>query len=118
MKTKAIMGLVSLAVIASFLVMCPLGAKAGDLPAKVTIAKIKDKKSPVDFPHKAHEAVLAGKCADCHKTPAGGGLKPEFEQKPADMAAALKHPFHEKCLGCHKTSGKETSPTRCDGCHK
>lgn len=86
-------------------------------PESVTIDKIKDKKSPVTFPHAKHATVLEGKCGDCHaKAEGGGALKPEFLAKPADMAAALKHPFHTQCKGCHTSGGK--GPTACADCHK
>ncbi|MBI4126842.1 MAG: cytochrome c3 family protein [Deltaproteobacteria bacterium] len=92
---------------------------AADAPASVTIAGIKDKKSAVDFPHQAHAPLLAGKCANCHvKADGGGGLKPALKTKPADMASALKHPFHTQCLDCHKASKNAKAPTACNGCHK
>lgn len=90
---------------------------AGDPPDSVTISVIKDKKSAVVFPHKKHN--LAGKCGNCHVSADGsGGLKPELKAKPADMAAAMKGPYHVgpvSCKGCHTSMAK--GPKGCKDCH-
>lgn len=89
----------------------------GAPPASVTIDKIKDKKPAVVFPHAAHLSRVEGKCGSCHVSADGSGaLKPEFLAKPASMAEAMKHPFHQQCKGCHQSSGK--GPTGCSDCHK
>jgi hypothetical protein len=108
-----------IATLAIVFLTIPLGAIAADPPANVTIKVIQDKQAPVNFPHKAHQAKLQGKCANCHANASGdGGLKPEFAQKPANMGAAMKHPFHKQCLDCHKASGNAKAPTKCGDCHK
>lgn len=116
MKRRKLLGLTGMVLGAVFALVTFSSAMAAE-PASVTIDKIKDKKSAVTFPHAAHAAALKGKCGDCHVAAAGGGaLKPEFLVKPADMGAAMKHPFHTQCKGCHTTGAK--GPTGCTDCHK
>lgn len=93
--------------------------RAADVPDKtITIDYIKDKKPAVSFPHNKHAEQVKGKCSICHVNADGtGGIKPELKAKPADMAAAMQHPFHkDACTKCHKDSGK--GPTICTDCHK
>lgn len=93
-------------------------SRAAEPPDNVTIKVIQDKKSPVDFPHKAHAPRLVDKCGNCHANAAAPDktLKPELTAKPANMAEALKHPFHTECKDCHTKEGK--GPKGCTECHK
>jgi hypothetical protein len=89
-------------------------AVAGE-PDKVKIEKIKDKKSGVDFDHKAHTAVA--KCATCHHK---GDNKSCFEchkkDKTDDCKVDYKKALHKNCIDCHKKEKK--GPTKCKECHK
>jgi hypothetical protein len=50
-------------------------------------------------------------CNTCH-------LEPEEETTPVCSQMSLKkNPYHINCVGCHKESGKEAAPTKCDDCH-
>jgi hypothetical protein len=92
-----------------------IGAAA---PDKVTIKEIQKTKGPVEFNHKAHQAV-AKSCKDCHhKDDAGKEQKCSscHKAKPEGKAVELKEAFHKTCRDCHKKMAK--GPTKCDDCHK
>ncbi|MFO7652334.1 MAG: Ni/Fe-hydrogenase cytochrome b subunit [Candidatus Krumholzibacteriia bacterium] len=105
---------------------------------QVTNAQIDDYAAS-RFMHRAHASRLGGQCAVCHhrapqapgdrigrRVEAGDG----FAQRPVPCAschqqagepdrplrAGLKGAFHQRCLGCHESSGG-AAPTACDACH-
>lgn len=111
-----------------------LAVPASKAPEKITINDCASKKSPVEFPHGAHNKVLecktchhtqddlkAGsavevkKCADCHVTP-----EKAETPKCSEMSSKL-NPFHILCVGCHKQELEKKAdtkaPTKCDQCH-
>ena len=116
-------------IVALVFAMPALAASAKDVPADVTIDGCQAKKSGVAFPHEAHlelaectlchhtsEGLTADSdmevpsCASCHKDPEGDA--PDCAQM-----SLSKNPYHINCVTCHKESGSEAAPTKCDGCH-
>ena len=88
----------------------------------IVIDKAQAKKSPVSFPHKAHQDKY--ECVECHHTAKGAddaqscfechGKNPDIPD-PGQMSAK-KNPFHIKCIGCHKEEA--AGPTKCKECHQ
>lgn len=89
-------------------------------------------KKPATFPHWAHQA--ANPCATCHhyQNDAGGQEPCSDDASIAKIAKceschndtfkneklrSFKDVGHALCKECHKNSGKETAPTKCNGCH-
>ena len=87
------------------------------------------KKSAVNFPHSAHLELT--ECTTCHHTNEGLTADSDMEVQPcvachqnpegeipdcAQMSLS-KNPYHITCVTCHKESGSENAPTKCDGCH-
>ena len=123
--------LIGFAVTAMVLSVAGMAAVAGEVPETITLDECMDKKAAVEFPHKAHFELT--ECTTCHHTSEGltadsdmsavqtcGAchLEPEEETTPACSQMSLKkNPYHIGCVGCHKESGKETAPTKCDECH-
>jgi hypothetical protein len=96
----------------------------------VTIDDCVNKKSAVEFPHEAHFELT--ECTTCHHTAEGLTADSDMEVKPCGAChtepegaetpkcsemSLSKNPFHINCVGCHKESGSENAPTKCDGCH-
>ncbi len=107
-----------------------MAAMAGEAPETATIDDCMDKKAAVEFPHQAHFEVT--ECTTCHHTSEGltadaemevqacGAchVEPEADTTPACSQMSLKkNPYHLNCVGCHKESGQEAAPTKCDDCH-
>ena len=105
-------------------------ATAKEAPADVTIDACMAKKSAVAFPHGAHFELA--ECTLCHHTSAGLTADsdmevqvcaschkdPEAAETPDCAQMSLsKNPYHITCVTCHKESGSEAAPTKCDGCH-
>ena len=122
--------LIGFAVTAMVLSVAGMAAVAGESPETATIDDCVDKKAAVEFPHKAHFEVT--ECTTCHHTTEGltadadlavepcsaCHMEPEADTTPACSQMSLKkNPYHISCVGCHKESGKETAPTKCDDCH-
>lgn len=122
--------LIGFAVTAMVLSVAGMAAMAGEAPETATIDDCVDKKAAVEFPHKAHFEVT--ECTTCHHTtegltadadlmvePCGAcHMEPEADTTPICSQMSLKkNPFHINCVGCHKESGKEAAPTKCDDCH-
>ena len=123
--------LVAIGIVIAALVfaMPTLAASAKDAPTDATIDGCVAKKSAVEFPHAAHfeltecttchhtnDGLAAGSdmdvpsCASCHKDPEG-------ETPDCAQMSLSKNPYHIACVTCHKESGSEAAPTKCDGCH-
>ncbi len=118
-------------VIAALVFAMPtLAVTAKDAPADVTIDVCAAKKSAVEFPHAAHFELT--ECATCHHTSDGIAadsdmeveactschMDPEAAETPDCAQMSLsKNPYHITCVTCHKESGAEAAPTKCDGCH-
>ena len=110
--------------------MPTLAATAKDAPTDATIDACAAKKSAVEFPHAAHFELT--ECTTCHHTNEGLTAdsdmeveacatchqNPEAAETPDCSQMSLsKNPFHITCVTCHKESGSEAAPTKCDGCH-
>ncbi len=106
-----------------------LAGVANKAPDSVVLDKASTKRTPVTFPHKAHQDVTA--CSTCHHTnaelKAGSAeevkpcaachLDPDKPTTPSMREMSLtKNPFHKLCIDCHKQQGK--GPTKCVDCHK
>lgn len=112
-------------------------ALAAEMPEKVTIKDCAATKGAVEFPHKAHQAVVKD-CTKCHhtekdltaenvatKTVAKCGschIKPEKAETPTCAGKTMKdNPYHIGCVGCHKEAkaakADTKAPTTCTGCH-
>jgi hypothetical protein len=125
-KSLVMIGLAALAIFA-------VGALyAGtELPGEVMIDDCVAKKAAVKFDHTAHQE--RGECVACHHTQDAGltadsGAEVQScgacHNEPAEDTTPVcsqmsmsKNPFHKTCIGCHKESGAEAAPTKCDGCH-
>lgn len=72
-------------------------------------------KGKVDFNHEMHVVedsyLSSGNCGNCH-----GG--PELFPKYFNDKESLRIYAHRICWSCHKTSGSENAPQRCDECHQ
>jgi hypothetical protein len=102
---------------------------ASDAGGETLILKAEKGNKPVNFPHKAHQDKYA--CADCHHTKGADGKQAPLAEGAAvekcatchnaDMADPKLNSFkgaaHANCKGCHKESGSDKAPTKCDGCH-
>ena len=126
---KWLIGSVFTALMLSLAVAVP-AATVAEAPESVTLDGCMDKKAGVEFPHKAHWELT--ECTTCHHTSEGltadsdmtveacntCHLEPEEETTPVCSQMSLKkNPYHINCVGCHKESGKEAAPTKCDDCH-
>ncbi len=126
---KTLFGITVLALLAPVAIYAATSAEA---PEAITIDDCVIKKAAVEFPHRAHYERDGVACADCHHTQDGltadSGmevkpcsdchLEPEEETTPICSQMSLKkNPFHINCVACHKESGAEAAPTKCEGCH-
>lgn len=72
-----------------------------------------NKKGTITFDHMAHSTseiyTSAGKCTNCHSE---GLFARNFDDN-----IQVKQLGHKHCRECHKTSGSENAPTKCNGCH-
>ncbi|MBU2501604.1 cytochrome c family protein [bacterium] len=114
-----------------------LVALAEGLPENITIKECADKKTPVEFPHKAH-VDLKIDCVTCHHTSEGltaanfaemkvatcGSchIAPEKAETPKCSESSKKtNPYHISCIGCHADAvaknAESTAPTKCTACH-
>lgn len=121
---------IMIALLAVALTAVAFAGMATDPPETITLDKAQAKKTAVEFPHKAHFALVE-KCATCHHTQealAEGAdmevepcsachLDPEDAATPSMRQMSLsKNPMHKLCIGCHKAEAK--GPKTCNDCHK
>ena len=126
---KTLFGIAVLALLAPVAIYAATSTEA---PEDITIDDCVIKKAAVEFPHKAHFEMDGVACTDCHHTQEGltadSGmevepcadchLEPEEETTPICSQMSLKkNHFHISCVSCHKESGAEAAPTKCEGCH-
>lgn len=126
---KWLVGL-AVAVMVLIVVGAASAATPAEAPESITLDACMNKKAAVQFPHKAHWELT--ECTTCHHTSEGltadsdmtvepcsaCHLEPEAAETPDCTQMSLsKNPFHVNCVGCHKESGKESAPTKCDDCH-
>lgn len=126
---KWLLGIAATAMVVSVAVVAS-AATVAEAPETATIDDCMDKKAAVEFPHKVHWELTD--CTTCHHTSEGltadadmevqpcsaCHVEPEAETTPDCSQMSLKkNPFHINCVDCHKESGKETAPTKCDDCH-
>jgi len=122
--------IVSCAVLALGVSTVTLAATASEAPETITLDACTSKKSAVEFTHQAHGELT--ECTTCHHTQEGLTADSDMTVEPcsschldpADAAtpdctqmSLSKNPFHINCVGCHKESGSENAPTKCDDCH-
>ena len=124
-KTFLLFGLVALA----FVVSAP-GYAGTEAPEATVIDDCVAKKAAVKFDHSTHASVAectachhtnegltadsgaeVQACSDCHNEPA------EADTPKCSQMSMSKNHYHINCIGCHKESGAEAAPTKCDGCH-
>jgi hypothetical protein len=126
-KSLVVTGIVIAALVFA---MPTLAATAKEAPEDVVIDQCMAKKSAVNFPHAAHFELT--ECTTCHHTNEGLTAEldvevpscaschkdPEAAETPDCAQMSLsKNPYHVACVTCHKESGVEAAPTKCDGCH-
>jgi cytochrome c553 len=105
---------------------------AADVTEKIVIDNkgySKDVKGPVNFSHLKHSKDYGVACTDCHhEYKDGNNIWKEGDavktcvtchdpEKTQDNVPKLMMAFHNNCKDCHKNSGKDTAPTKCNDCH-
>ena len=105
---------------------------AADVTEKIVIDNkgySKDIKGPVNFSHLKHNKDYKVACTDCHhEYKDGNNIWKEGDtvktcvtchdpEKPQDNVPRLMMAFHNNCRDCHKNSGKDTAPSKCNDCH-
>ncbi len=101
-----------------------------EAPEAMTLDDCMNKRSAVEFPHAAHFELA--ECVTCHHTQEGLSAEADMEvetcgschnepeaaetPKCSEMSLSKNH-FHINCVSCHKESGSENAPTKCDECH-
>jgi hypothetical protein len=105
---------------------------AAEFPEKIVIDnKVykKDLKGPVNFNHLKHIKDYKAVCTDCHHEyidgkniwKGGDAVKTcvscHDPEKTQEKVLKLQLAFHNNCKDCHKKSGKDTAPTKCNDCH-
>lgn len=119
----------SIVIVALVFALPALAATAKEAPTDVVIDQCMAKKSAVNFPHGAHLELT--ECTTCHHTNEGLTADsdmevpscvschkdPEGETPDCAQMSLSKNPYHITCVTCHKESGSENAPTKCDGCH-
>ena len=105
---------------------------AADVTEKIVIDNkgySKDIKGPVNFSHLKHSKDYGVACTDCHhEYKDGNNIWKEGDavktcvtchdpEKTQDNVPRLMMAFHNNCRDCHKNSGKDTAPSKCNDCH-
>ena len=78
-----------------------------------------NKKGDIHFNHESHVAgdsyVSKGNCKNCHDPT--GTENSELFPRRFDDRILIKSTAHRVCWKCHRESGSENAPTKCNGCH-
>ncbi|RMF94104.1 MAG: hypothetical protein D6734_08545 [Candidatus Schekmanbacteria bacterium] len=125
------------AVAVMFLMAVSVGfaAEKFEIPEKITIDIVKEKKPAVVFPHKAHidrgtpcikchhkreGDAKPRKCEECHDKTKDEGKKIAIKGNPP--TSSKKGIFHVRCISCHREQRAKNpstkAPTVCTKCHK
>ena len=129
--------LLIVAVVSMFAMSVTFGVFAEDfqIPEKITIDIVQEKKPAVVFPHKEHidrktecttchhkreGEAKPRKCETCHDKTKDDGKKIAIKGNPP--TSSKRGIFHVRCITCHKAEKKKNpstkAPTVCTKCHK
>ena len=82
-------------------------------------------KGEVHFNHEMHIAATSylsnGVCTSCHNNSLSTnptGSNEQLFQKRFDDVISLRTEAHRICITCHKASGNEAAPVKCNDCHQ